>query len=204
LIYLSGAVRPQLLGVPTLGVMLTPRMGNRPELNQTPWAADTGCYNQGDCFRLDRYLTWLESLRCHQATCLFATAPDVVGDAAATWERSVAVLPQLRARGYPAALVGQDGLERMAIDWIAFDCLFIGGTTRWKLSEVAWQLGTEAKRRGKHVHLGRVNSRRRLLAAATAGYDSADGTYIAFGPDRNQQRVRGWLQEIAIQAALRF
>lgn len=193
--YLSGVVRPELeaMGV---GYMLTPDMGNAVDLSHR-WAADTGCYTRGERFSLPRYLDWLEARAPYQATCLFATAPDVVGDAAATWTRSAPVLPVLRAMGYRAALVAQNGLE--APQWDTFDALFIGGTTAWKLADSTRQLVLEAKRRGKWVHMGRVNSLRRLRAAEFMGCDSADGTYLKFGPDANLPKLINWLRVLRAQ-----
>lgn len=50
--------------------------------------------------------------------------------------------------------------------------------------------------------MGRVNSLRRLRLAQAMGCDSADGTYLAYGPDRNLPRLLGWLREINCQGAL--
>ena len=193
--YLSGAIRPELPGH-GIGYMLTPMMGNRPDLSPAVWAADTGCFAQPQAYSDGWYLDFLAALAPWRQGCLFATAPDVVGDAAATLARALPMLPRIRGAGYPAALVAQDGLERLPVPWDAFDVLFVGGTTRWKLSEAAYGLVAEARRRGKRTHLGRCNSLRRLRAAAQAGYDSADGTYLKFGPDRNLPRVRGWLDDL--------
>jgi hypothetical protein len=60
----------------------------------------------------------------------------------------------------------------------------------------------EARGRGKWVHMGRVNSLRRLRYAAAIGCDSADGTYLAFGPDTNLPAVRGWLRDVNGQGTL--
>lgn len=201
-IYLSGAVRADVLTEPGLGVMLTPDMGNRPDLSATAWAADNGCFSQGATFSIGRWLMWLERMQPYQATCLFAVAPDVLGDAVATWKRSRLLLPLLRDMGWPAALVAQDGMEHTHIHWRAFDALFIGGSTRWKLSPQAAQLVAEAKQRGKWVHMGRVNSARRLRIAAEMGCDSADGTFLAYGPDRNIKRVRRWLSDLETRPSL--
>jgi hypothetical protein len=193
-IYLSGAVQPGF------SVIVTPNMGNRlpPDVL---WAADTGCYSQGDKFDLARYLSWLKA-RDHAADrCLFATAPDVVGDATATWKRSRSVLPLIREFGFKAALVAQDGIERAPIEWDAFDALFIGGSTRWKLGFEVESLIPEAKQRGKWVHMGRVNSERRYRMARLNGCDSVDGTYIAFGPDINGPRVRAWTAQETLDLA---
>jgi hypothetical protein len=180
-IYLSGVVQP---GIP---VLLTPNMGNRVP-NDVPWAADTGCYTQGDEFNIGRYYSWLAARQYAANRCLFATAPDVVGDAEATWHRSSDALPALRVLGYKAALVAQDGFNVISTDWDAFDVLFIGGTTQWKLTTEG--LVQEAKRFGKWVHMGRVNSEKRYRWARLAGCDSADGTYLAFR-DRGGNRGRG-------------
>lgn len=115
--------------------------------------------------------------------------PDVLRNAAATLERSAPVLPRLREAGYPAALVGQDGLENLVVPWDEFDVLFLGGSTTWKLSRQAWSLSREAIKRGKRVHMGRVNSYKRLLYAQEIGCDSADGTFLAFAPTRRLLRI---------------
>jgi hypothetical protein len=203
MLYLSGVVRAELLDAPGLGLVLTPNMGNRPDLSRTTWAADNGCFSQGAAFKVGRYITWLEErMSEHRDTCLFATAPDVVGDAEATWARSAPVLPLLRWLGYKAAYVAQDGMELLAVEWDAFDALFIGGSTEWKLSSAAFGLIQEAKARGKWVHMGRVNSRRRFVAAASMGCDSVDGTFLAFGPDKNLPRLQSWIREIERQSLL--
>lgn len=175
MLYLSGVVRPDM------PAMLTPRMGQQPPAGR-PWAADTGRYSSPHEYTDAKYLAWLG--RMPVDGCLFATAPDVVGDAAATLEMSRPMLPRIRALGYKAALVAQDGLEGLPVPWDEFDCLFVGGTTKWKLSEHAVALVAEAKRRGKWTHMGRVNSWRRFRTAAACGYDSADGTVLRFDPNR--------------------
>jgi hypothetical protein len=42
--------------------------------------------------------------------------------------------------------------------------------------------------------MGRVNSLRRLRLAARDGYDSVDGTFLAFGPDKNLPRLLAYLR----------
>jgi hypothetical protein len=173
--------------------MLTPDMGNRhPE--GVPWAADNGCFTQPQKYTDERYLKWLESRSAHADRCLFATAPDVVGDAAATLERSLPMLARIRDAGYPAALVAQDGLTPDIVPWDDIDALFIGGSTEWKLGEASHALCVAAKGRGKWLHMGRVNSGRRYELARSFGCDSADGTLLAFGPDRWTPMVDGWLE----------
>jgi hypothetical protein len=154
------------------------------------FCADNGCFGKGYPGD-DKWWAWLQTLPRERMR--FAVAPDVLGDAAATLVRSAPWLPRIRALGVPVALVAQDGLEFQDIPWDAFDVLFIGGGTEWKLGPAATAIALDAKARGKQVHMGRVNSLRRLRIAALAGCDSADGTYIAFGPDLNMPKVFGWL-----------
>ena len=201
MLYLSGAVRPELVGVPGVGFILQPNMRNRlPAVG--PLGFDNGCYTTKVPFDLDRYLRWLYDRRAVADRVLFATAPDHVGQAGATWERSRHILPCIRGLGFLAALCAQDGLDPTTLEWDAFDVLFVGGTDAFKLAEPTYALVREAKRRGKWCHMGRVNSARRFRAAAIAGYDSVDGTFLAYGPTKLLPRVQRWLAESQQQLAL--
>jgi hypothetical protein len=100
------------------------------------------------------------------------------------------------------ALAAQNGLEHLSVPWGAFDVLFLGGDTAWKLGPYARQLTGEARDRGLPVHMGRVNSLRRLRYAQAIGCTSADGTYLAFSPDRNLANVLGWIEDTRDQGWL--
>jgi hypothetical protein len=206
MMYLTGATRGAIedkLIAMGAGFMWNPRHGHCPDrLQRYPaFACDNGCYAAGDRFDADRWLKQLEGFIPFATKCLFVVAPDVVGDAAATWERSRAYLPVIREMGFPAAFVSQDGQDKLPVPWDAFDCLFTGGSTAWKLSEPAFALVAEAKRRGKWTHMGRVNSRIRFRAAYAGGYDSCDGTYVAFNPRECVERLQTW-QAVKQQRAL--
>lgn len=175
-----------------LGFIATPRQKN-PRPAGVSWCADNGCFGKG--YPGDEgLLAWLRS---HDPSdCRFAVAPDVVGDARATFVRSAPFLEPIRRMGYPVAYVAQDGLTFETAPWHAFDVLFIGGTTAWKLgSEARWLLKS-AHKRGKWVHMGRVNTWSRLQYARDIGCDSVDGTFLTFGPDKNLPRLLGWLKQI--------
>jgi hypothetical protein len=205
MIYLSGHYRDSLLGVPGVGFIMTPGSPNgTAALARLPWAVDTGIFGRPDAYDRDGYLAFLKERRGALATCLFATAPDVVGDAVATWNRSRDVLPLLRVLGYPAAFVAQDGIEREVVRWDAFDVLFLGGSTPWKLSHHARDLTAEAVRRGLPVHMGRVNSYKRLQTAKMWGCVTCDGNLLAFGPDTNLPRIRWWLEGLAEAPVFNF
>lgn len=177
--------------------------GKTKRLSDCLWAADNGCFTNPD-LNVDDYLVWLESLKHLQTNCLFAVSPDVVGDAKLTIERSTPILPKIRKLGYEAAFVAQDGQENLPLNWETFDCLFIGGSTEWKCSDAAFWLIREGIKKGKWVHVGRVNSMRRILWARFAGAHSCDGTTIAFAPNKKLPEVEGWLDVIKTQPVFNF
>ena len=163
---------------PKLGRLVTPRhFCSLREHEGWPWAADNDCFG-----RLDphAYSAMLDALVGAPGRCLFVTVPDVVADAHATARLFEVWWRALARRGLPAALVAQDGLEHLgcwlSLLWPRVDALFIGGSTEWKLGPSAEALVAEARRRGKWVHMGRVNSARRIRYAASIGCDSVDGT----------------------------
>lgn len=181
------------------------------------WGADNGQYAAsrpgGRGFDEARWLGWLGALPV--AGCLFATLPDVlewytddetgrlfpVGNLDATLELSARYVDQVKGMGFPAALVAQDGLA--SLDQIPFDvdAIFVGGSDAYKLGTEAAGLVAEARSRGLWVHVGRVNSFRRLDYARSIGADSADGTFLRFcrKADAPAQHARmiGWLDRIA-------
>ena len=158
-----------------LGVLVVPGAWNHPDAalwEGAQWGADNGAFSAFDADAFVRMLAaWHGRPRC-----LFATAPDVVGDAAETLRRFPLWAGMIRAAGFPVALVGQDGLTPARVPWAELDAFFVGGTTRWKLSREAAHLVAYAKARGKWVHMGRVNSRQRSHYAERIGCDSIDGT----------------------------
>lgn len=145
------------------------------------WAMDNDCFNGG----LD-YPLWrarLEEYRPFLTKCLFAVAPDVVGDCSATLAQFPRYAAELRGLGYPVALATQDGLTPADVPWNDIDALFIGGTDAHKLGEEAFYLVLAGRARSKWVHVGRVNSSKRLLHFWRA--DSWDGTTIGFSPAKS-------------------
>lgn len=159
---------------PNLGRLAVPRDCAR--MNEThaagiPWAADNGAYMGLDA---DAYLRMLNRLRDVPGG-LFVTVPDVVGDADATRDLWTEWVGECASRGLPPAWVAQD---RATPADIPDDCaaVFIGGSTGYKLGPDAASVVREARRRGLWVHMGRVNTLRRLRYAASIGCDSVDGT----------------------------
>jgi len=163
---------------PNLGRLITPRHCNSlAENSRWPCAADNDCFYR---FEPVGYVRMLDRLAGAPAGCLFVTAPDVVGDALATARLFEVWWRALARRGLPIALVAQDGVERLgpwlATVWPRIDALFIGASTEWKLGPEAERLAALARERGKWVHMGRVNSVRRIRYAASIGCNSVDGS----------------------------
>ena len=201
--YLSGSPNRTSLTIPNVGFMLTPAIKNRVDFDGVTWAADNGRFSAPESYTDTLFLHWLGERR-GKGTCLFACAPDVLGDASATLEMAIPMLGPIKRAGYAAALVAQDGLEHLPVPWWEFDALFLGGSTRWKLSEDAVALVDEAKRRGKWVHMGRVNSWRRVRYAASIGCDSVDGTLLKFAPNVLLPRLREWMENLGRGHQLAF
>lgn len=187
-----------------IGLLTTPR--NRQSLAVVQahpfWAADNGCMAQGAAFQLAPFLAMLDRLAPARDTCLFAVAPDVVCDGAATLARSAPVLPMIRQRGYRAALVWQRGMTSALVPWEEIDVLFIGDHEPCRGVPVVRELITEARQRGKSVHVGRVNSWRTASRWAAEGANSADGTTLAFGPRDKLPVTARWVQRVARQPPL--
>lgn len=197
-----------------LGLLVTPASSVHRQIDRYPfYGADNGLYVEtkaGRPFDPDRWLTWLD--RLPRESCLFAALPDVlewhaddagrlypVGNMAATLERSARYANAVKRLGFPAALVAQDGLKSLdqIPESIRPDAIFVGGSDDYKLGPDAARLTREAREAGLWVHVGRVNSLKRLRYALTnMEADSADGTYIGFGPTTNAPRVLGWLDEL--------
>ena len=104
--------------------------------------------------------------------------------------------------GWPLAYVAQDGADANTVPWSDMSALFIGGSTEWKLGADATALAECAHSKGMWVHMGRVNSRRRTLYAASIGCDSVDGTALTYRPDEYLPAVRSWAREARTQQCL--
>lgn len=105
--------------------------------------------------------------------------PDIVAGGASSLEFSLSWLPRLRGVA-PLLLPVQDGMRVEDVTpLVGKDLgLFVGGTTRWKLDSLQ-QWGVVARARGCHLHVGRVNTARRIALCAAAGAESFDGTSVS-------------------------
>jgi hypothetical protein len=178
---LATQAEPQMLAFehPNLGRLVQPR--HFPKVAETAargvaWAADNDAFLRFDAERFERMLHALVGL----PGCLFVTCPDVVGEGGLTDILFEEWAPRILRLGLPLAYVVQEeGLEYEwgGVPWGVIAALFIGcASDEEKLGDRVRALVTEAKRRGKWVHMGRVNSAKRIAYAKAIGCDSVDGT----------------------------
>jgi hypothetical protein len=184
---------------------------SNPPLSAGWWAADNACVIAGPegtpllnpAWDERRWFGMLERHVDKAGRCLFAVLPDVVGDHAATLARSLPYVDRVRELGYRPAFAMQNGSEDdRAIPWDAFDVVFLAGDTAWKTGRPAHLVATRGLEHGKWVHMGRVNSLRRLRIAARMGCDSVDGTFLKHGPDVNLPQLLSWLDVLATRPYL--
>jgi hypothetical protein len=149
------------------------------------WAMDNGRFTGAWT-----YPEWIEMLEFYPdlSRCLFSVVPDCPMDATGTlkwfwrYERTV------RDMGYPVALTSQNGMTPSIVPWDAIDCLFIAGDDAHKRGPEGRNLIVEAKMRGKHVHVGRVNSGK-VIRNYFWMADSWDGTTLARHPRQQHKSI---------------
>jgi hypothetical protein len=117
-----------------------------------------------------------------------------VADARATLVRFALWLPVLRYYRLPVAFVAQDGQEELAVPWREIACLFIGGSTAWKLGPHAVRLIHEAAERGLWVHVGRVSTPKRIAHFDSLPVTSIDTTAVSRAP---RKHLRWMLERLA-------
>ena len=178
-----------------LGCITTPDQGNIVFYDEWDMIADNGCFSGK--WTHDKWFNWLIAM---PRQVRFATAPDVFdpdGGAchAPTVERWNYYAPIMRRHGFTPAFVCQVGATYGTIPDDA-EVLFLGGTTEWKLGEVAEAITRRAVVDGRWVHCGRVNSLKRMRLMDSWGVSSCDGTFLKYGPDKNLPQLLRWLDQI--------
>lgn len=196
MIYLSGHVCKYRH--PRLGFLLTPDTGHYAPI-MADIAIDNGCFTNPEGYSDERFEGYLRKMPRDRT--LFATAPDALGDHPATVRRARPLLKRIKRLGFRAAFIAQDGWDEATTPWEEFDVLFIGGTTRFKFRG-GRDAALAAKRHGKKVHMGRVNSLERLRAAFAIGCDSVDGTFLRFAPETNWPRFTRWFDQLHLAPGL--
>lgn len=203
-----------------LGHLLTPANGNRLDtLLETglPIGVDNNAFanfKKGITFDWRGYQRFAAELGSayrtdsrFRAVLRFVATPDAVGD----WRRTFTMwrtwfyLKNLDMDAMPWAYVAQDGQtprclpfqgDPRAGPWVGCRGLFIGGSTEWKCGVDAETMVRCAQHYGRWVHVGRVNSFRRLARFDALGVNSFDGGQFSMFPDTYIPR---YLERIAYQ-----
>jgi len=138
------------------------------------YGIDNGCFSG---FEPRAFMSLLARQESARDRCRFVCAPDVVGSARRTLEVFDTWGPKLH--GWPVALVVQDGAEDLPMPWDMIAAVFVGGSTKFKVSASAKSVVDAARILGKWTHMGRVNTPDRFDLAESWGIDSIDGTGIS-------------------------
>jgi len=154
--------------------------------NGCQWIIDNGQYTESWTWKL--WWSWLIKLILYRNTCLGIPIPDKVGNYILTLHLFRVFYQIPKSLGYPVALCTQDGMTPEMIPWQDVDCLFIGGSNNHKRGKEAQDLIFEAKRLGKWVHVGRVQSGSAMLKHWPQA-DSFDGTTLIRHPNQQEQSI---------------
>lgn len=200
-LYVSGATATLRRLAPTcadvLGYLVVPGAGNDPKTVAglgLKIAADNGAFSGLDAksFTLMMLEYWQAGVGLD-----WVVVPDVVADAKATFKLFGQWESVVKGFRFPRALVLQDGLE--FDDWLCYrksiQCVFIGGSTEFKLSEKVLKLVRDARSLNLPVHMGRVNSRKRIRYAIDIGCTSCDGSGFSKWPDTRIPMAVRWIRE---------
>lgn len=182
---------------PQHGRLLTPRhycKAKETANQRIPWALDNDAFGS---FNANQFTKACEAIK-NLPGCKFVTAPDAFdADAGIGLHDQTLELwndwhPYMQTLNQPVAFVAQNGATPHNMPWHQLDAVFIGGCTTYKLGETAQAITAEARRQGKWVHMGRVNSAKRIAYAKSIGVQSVDGSGWA--------RFRNAMMPIALRA----
>lgn len=150
------------------GQLLTPL--TRYKRAHEVFAIDNGAYGG---FRQSPFCATLKRNSDKMEECLFVCVPDKLGDHKTTlqmWHEKNHL-----ADGWKKAFVAQDGYDGMPEE---ADAIFIGGTNAFKDSLEAIYAIIDARAKGKHVHIGRINGPERFHRFREYA-DTCDGSGVS-------------------------
>jgi len=138
-----------------------------------PYALDNGAFTAWTKQHPWCAKSWIDMLqlaRMSGKTPVWALVPDVVGnrnETLANWGRFASVIGSF---GWTKAFAVQDGMNPKDVPEDA-SVIFVGGTTEWK-----WRNLEMWAKSFPRIHVGRVNSIRRLVTCEKFNVESVDGT----------------------------
>lgn len=131
----------------------------------------------------------------------WVVAPDIVQGGLASLELSMAWLPRLLEQCARVLVPVQDGMEARHVEHIVGERvgLFVGGSADWKEATTLSTWGPLAAARGCWLHVGRVNTTRRVSICTAAGATSFDGTSITMFA-KNIRKLDGARRQLGMVA----
>lgn len=142
--------------------------------SELEYGVDNGCFSGFTKQKEQNFVRLIKRDYEHKHRCLFVCVPDVLHNHIETlhnwFEYSHLAL------GYKRAFVLQDGCDFYPADC---DCVFVGGSNRFKDSQDAYDLCLAALRDNKHVHVGRINGFDRWHIYNQLGAHTCDGSGIS-------------------------
>lgn len=154
-----------------------------------PFALDNGAFSHDHDWSETAWLKLMAWAKLSGQSPLWALVPDVVGDKIRTLRRWAMYAPLAKEFGWPLAFAVQDGMVAADVPPDA-SIIFIGGSTEWKWSTLPMWC-----RNFSRVHVGRVNTYRRLWQCHEAGAESTDGTGFMRGDQLQYRGLRAYLEE---------
>lgn len=144
-----------------------------------PYALDNGAWSAYQQKRPFDERAFSLALKKLGARADWTVIPDIVAGGLASLDLSLRWMRPVLDATPRALLAVQDGMTPGDVaPWLGARVgVFVGGSTDWKLATMdAWgELGHKV---GAWVHVGRVNSARRIRLCANAGATSFDGTSV--------------------------
>ncbi len=153
------------------------------------YALDNGVFAKGNDWTPGPWVKMLDWARLSGQRPLWNLVPDFVADREETLRRWEQYAPVARSYGWPLAFAAQDGMEPSDVPPDA-DVVFVGGSTDWK-----WNTYRDWCAAFPRVHIGRVNTYRRLFDCYDAGAESTDGTGFTRGDQRQWRGAVAFLEE---------
>jgi len=138
-----------------------------------PYGLDNGCFKT---FKKKEWEKLLMDAHMPGKRPIFVCMPDIVGDARRTLD--LFDLFSRQTNMLPRALVLQDGIGNHPIPWEEIAAVFVGGSDDFKVAPEAINACKTAKMLNKWVHVGRVNTAKRVKNWIGLA-DSIDGSGIS-------------------------
>lgn len=153
------------------------------------YALDNGIYAKGDNWDAELWIQMLKWAKLSGQLPVWNLVPDAVGDRDTTLRKWEQYSPIAKQYGWPLAFAVQDGMTERDVPSDA-SVVFVGGSTDWK-----WSTYRDWCAAFPRVHVGRVNTYRRLYDCHDAGAESTDGTGFTRGDQRQKRGLVAFLEE---------